>query len=621
MYGLFILIPPIFLCLAFFNIVSPSIVGIFVYGYSKIVLFPDIVGFIIYLYGAILTFYLVYSMLCGLEIDQRKMGFIFVVLFALVYLYKVDSDHFILTDSYTLLANTVDLMDGNGLRYNFSLSFALFILPFMALYLDEFAAQLGIIFYQGLALLFLYKFLRLYLPRNASYIIILLVMMNPLYVAVSRTISYEPILFFLFSLNLYMLGRILEKMDKNERISMIYLFFEGVILVLISLVRFPYIIIVVIPSYAILILRIIVRISEKSPDVTSFYYIKHLMALLLMGLVNYLIVVSLINMNNVVNVVSENVEFSISRFLLLTFMSTSVPNTIPFRTGFLNYIFATGAILFFNVIVEPIVLLLVFLGFIYVGKRDRWISGYLALIALTNISAFSIYREFQTRYLYLCTLVGIIFFGVGLYVLVSQYRTKRRNLSRNSRTLISLLVKVLLVIFIIINVTILNATIMVSNWDHPAVKIANSSQISKEDIERLYEVIGSYKGEKIIFSSAMVSASYFYNYKYDIGLTIIGLGAILDVYGVNNETLRYILSLINEYVEDGYIVFYIASWPEIDGYHPRDSDYSFSWFYSNLKRSCNYTLLLQGPYTYRTSWKYYAPAYELLLITEVSLSD
>ena len=129
----------------------------------------------------------------------------------------------------------------------------------------------------------------------------------------------------------------------------------------------------------------------------------------------------------------------------------------------------------------------------------------------------------------------------------------------------------------------------------------------------------SFRGKKVIFSSAATSMLFYYRYRYKADYEIFGLGELFARYPIDWKSLRYLSRVINHYIKEGYYVFFLATWPEIDDYRPHGYEFGYGWIYKKIKETSDYEVLLVGPYVYRVSWKRYAPIYELVIIQDVFL--
>lgn len=624
------------------GIFSYMITGLYPFGKPPIVMLPiGLLDWIIYLLVLFSVCILLILIFNGKTVAHRIFGFLLIgilgCLFVFLYFFNIDGHHVSIMDSYELAAGALEI--AYYLRYPFMhkvpFGASLAIIPF-ALSKDEFIIQIGIISYVILLILLSVKLWRKLLffgeaEKNYFPIFVFLIIINPMIVAISRTISYEPIMLLILSLILTLHVDLLKyetyvnTKKTIKKLTLLALFF-----VFIIMIRVNYIVVFVLPSfltcglyYLSIFLNAIYK--QRRLERKAVFYLVYL---LVEAVFLYLLARSLIP-GWATNSSALGRMFSIRRMLIgilagLYVVISSI-NAPPARTLFMYGLFELRKFNILNLILGAII----FVGILKLlikllrSNEYRFLAMYLILTMLFNIGFYATYGGWQARYL-LPTLYITIFLVAkviaSLVIGTPDLLESKKNSLENFKSKKSIVIyyKALRSAFILMClIATTNAFIAVFYWNTVPVAFDNSCGILSDDaFSELFQIVKSYSDTKttILFTS-LEALAVFYKYKLGLKIEIFFVYKFFIENTINNKTVEELINAIYTYMFKGYTILYLAGWPEIDGYRPPTSEKSFAYFYATLKQTFNYIILKEGPIRARQSQNLEKQIYELLLLT------
>lgn len=631
----------VILILVRYKLLDPIFSGFYPFGYSREVLIPSNLIMLIVVLSVMFLLIFVIIIFLDLELlekfyswrhSNKVMALIVAVLFSILYLYNVDGGHVALMDSYELLAGAIQISRGEEYSFLHKAAYggSLALIPAVLISLDEFVAQLFIILYALLSYIvgaFIWRSIRLESKYEDKYmwLFLILLIVNPMFVAISRTISYEPILLFELSLLILVMTRILnEKYLETSRIIVLYLLL-GMLLALIVSMRVNYIIVIGGPIAFTMLKYYFDKLLVKKK---IKLFVSHILLAGAVGVLVFLysrtLVPTWIGRDSGSGMLS--ILFNIDNFARVIWSSTyiilSFMNAPPARRLFPFMLAALLKASIVNIIVGLLFLSVAYKGWriLYANENTKYISLMLALLVLFDWLFYSMFGGFQARYLVIAIFILTFFFVKGLMVIIANqvntHPSARKLLIRIPTLDLKLSKRRKMIIILFLMFVAYNSAITVSYWRYPIVKSDNTANTTHADIEEMFRMIDGYgKYPKIIFTT-LEALVEFYKYKMHLKIEIFYVYKYFIINGLTPETFENLVNTIRDYLNRGYTVFYLAGWPEIDGYSFLTPHANYKDYYNFMKRIFDYTFLRAGPIGTRASRYFIGPEYELLVLNQ-----
>ncbi len=600
--------------LLYLGIIDRRLVGYYVYGYDKILFLPFNPLSIVCLIIVIVLFYSVIENKELILMNKYNLRIVFLALLVglLVFL-NLDGDHSAIVDSYVLLAGAVDIIDGGGISTRLCYpSPSLLLVPFIVMK-SEFFAQIGIALYFVVFLLMSSRLIELLTQeKGLKYLFVVSLVANPMMIVLARTLSYEAILLMLLALQLnlfYYLTNFHTKGKDYYKALMAFL----VVNELIVFVNIPHILIVVAPAIVILFLHNLYRLLEgelRDSLITlllllafSFIYIHSA----------WLLLKPRYSPDKILKSFSPTQDILTRHIVLETYLMLLPLNGFPVRSGFAFYLLKTENMLLLAIFIAPMSVYMFARG-IFEGIRNsktRSLSLHMLFVFVLDFLFFMFYVGWQARYLILMIYIESVFIFMA-FPRITKQQIKDTDVvdigvSKKFLAVVKSVSKLLLIasLFYVLLMSTANSSILVYHWDASSVFDVNSVNATENELISTFEIIKNHAGKKVVFTY-LYALIYFYRYKLGIdNLTIESICQYFR-YGFNEKTFSNFLLVLEYYMGSGYIVFYLAGWPELDG--------KYKWVYNKIKTMYPYVVLARGNKHYRKSWYYYAPSYELICI-------
>ena len=597
--------------------------GVYSFGPDRIILLPnDITSGVIFVGFVGISILMVCSALLR-RARPRFVGLIQAALlvgtFLVFYLYNIDKYHVALTDSYEMMAGAVEIIYKH--RYSFihkaSFGSSLFIIPFMIVCVDEFMAQLAIVFYAALSYLLsvrLWRELKIFdeSEKENYHLFIFLLIVNPMFVSIARTISYEPIVIFLFVLLLHIQLKLLDVSMLNKlRSYLSHIIMMFIMLGLLILIRVNYLVVFGLPTILVL-LFFYLHVLSSHKDSTGLHrnvYLYFALTLVFSGLLLLLaeaLTPTWFKSSSIPAARMFNIYNLLAHLLCSLYVILSAINAPASRQFFPMQIYVLFKVSVLNIAVGIIMLSMV----LYVLRRMLRISRYsfyaryLILLMLIDVFFFSAYSGWQARYLIPTLYLEILLFAKALYGLPMASPNKgvdrekpipEKPTGSDHRIRVCwrrINWKIVGIVFIIL-VAVSNATMAVLNWRDDAV-IFDNIGTRKDDVEQIFRIIRDFDQERKILFTSLEALAVFYNEKMKLGLEIFFVYEFFLENRVTQRSIKFVVSIIRKFVLDGYAVFYLAGWPEINGYRPSSSFMNVKDFFAILLEKFDYDILLCG---------------------------
>lgn len=620
-----------------FGLVNYSIAGVYPFDYDRVVMLPKdadqlalyliIMGLCSLLLAAFVRLFSVNSFTKYLKMvikDANKAFFtaLLSVLFVILYVLNIDDSHFSIMDSYELMAGALEI------AYNQKYSFlhkaapgaSLALIPFLYFQPSEFAAQIAIIVYSALAyiaIIYLWYKVSVYKKEESEYFYIfgLLVIINPMFVAVSRTISYEPILLLVVSLLLLKVYNI-----TTGRYGLSDLLLTWALLAYTVAIRVNYIIVIVGPTLLVLLLYFTWSHIFVTKNVRKL--VLALLYVALVGVSSLALGLLLLpewaqhapSMESMFNWKNLSRNLSCTLYILV-----SAVNTPPSRSLFRFLLIELSKLSALNIVLGLIMFSIFIRGIVDLLRRMelRFFGIYIILLILGNTLFFASYGGWQARYLCVPVLLELFVVAKVICALFIN-RPGRMEPTSMLKFRIFRLIKNVAAIGLILMTTLAasNSAMVVINWRAESVMMENSTQISVKELEEVFTYMSKSPGRKIVFTTYEATA-VFYRYKLKANFEIFFVYEFFIRNKIEDVTIKQVLDMISWYLANNYSVFYLAGWPEIDGYRPPTSLLNFGYFYELLLSSSKHSIIEVGPETRRQSWSHTAPIYILLVIEQI----
>ncbi|MEM4676947.1 MAG: hypothetical protein QXY55_03565 [Candidatus Korarchaeota archaeon] len=615
------------------------VAGIYPFDYDRVVILPrDIIQFVLYiivvgLAALLLAAFMRLSYLNDLfgylrkiikSADKALSILVLSILFIILYVLNIDDSHFSIMDSYELMAGALEIIHDQ--KYSFLHKAApggsLALIPFMLLQPTELASQIAIIIYSALAyvaIIYTWYKVNVYEKKESKYFYLfgLLVIANPMFVAISRTISYEPILLLVLSL---LLLKVYNITTGKHRLSDFLLVW--ILLVYVITLRVNYIVVIVGPTLLVLFLYFtwsyIISAKNLKGFVIAFTY------LALMGISSLVSAIALLpewarQGSNVAVLFSW--RYFIENLPGTLYILASAINSPPSRTAFRFLLFELLKISAMNIILGVIIFRILVTGIIdLLRKKDlRFFGMYVILLMLSNVLFFTSYEGWQARYLCISILLELFVITKAMYAMVFAPSGKYNNIEQTHRSKygLSRYTRMFIISFtLMVMLAASNSAITAISWQSESVRVDNSDQLMAREFEEVFTYINQFHGKKIVFTSYEAAAT-FYKYKLRADFSIFFVYEFFSKKGIYNDTIRYLLDEMSSYLAENYLVFYLAGWPEIDGHSFSPSQENYSSFYKYLLSSSEYDIIRVGPETKRQSRFIIAPIYILLAIKRI----
>lgn len=620
------------------GVIDHSLAGVYPFDYDKVVMLPRdamqlivylvVVGLSLVLLAGLMLFNLVDRFVSPLRKIARNVDTIFPmvalsVLFVILYALNLDDSHFSTTDSYELMAGALEMAYDQ--KYSFLHKAApgasLALIPFLYFQSSEFMAQIAIVIYSALAyvtIIYLWRKVNVYGRDESKYFYVfgLAVIINPMFVAISRTISYEPILILVVSLILLKMYNI-----TSGKYGLMDFIFLWVLLAYTVTLRVNYLIVIVGPTLLALLLYFAWKYIFAARDVKEF--VLAFLYIVLVGGSSFALGVVLLpewaQQGSSLMRIFDWRHF-LGNLPATLYVVASSMNTPPSRSLFGFLLFELSKFSVLNITLGLVLLLVFARGVKDILMRSdlRFFGIYIVLLVLSDVLFFTAYEGWQARYLSISILLELFVITKVMYAIVFAGESGDKKLDPSLGPGLSRRVRKLAVFSfaLMLMLAVSNSTMAVINWQTNSVRMDNSDQLSAKEFEEIFIYIDKLPGRKIIFTT-YEAAAVFYRYKLRADFEVFFVYEFFITHGINNATMKYVLDNMSWYLARNYSVFYLAGWPEIDKSEPSFLSKKFSDFYELLLSNSEYDIIKVGPKTKRQSHYRIDPIYILLAIERI----
>jgi len=489
--------------------------------------------------------------------------------------FMINGNYTFVFDSYEILTGATEIIAFGNYSYEYRSppGASIAIIPFLILGRSEFLGQIGIGLYSCLSLVVSYMFIReFYMNDNKIPLIFpFLVAINPMFVFLSRVLTYEPIILFIVASLFYLILK--YKTSKSFFVLVLIL----ILAVFIITIRTPYIIITGITVIYLLYLN-----SNRS----SFYapLIDKRNAFIILFLILSLLLYFTFFAHSEFEkthtgargkISTENLKNNLgSTIYLVTSPINTIYRAIYFRSNYDN-----GDIIKFNTYSSVFQILFMLIGLIACLRQRLTFTLYLFAIMTSTTLLYLLYEGWQARYFTLVIFIELIFISAGV-ISFQEHISKSRKKSKLLTTFY-----VILIISVIVSFAGDLEGIFI--WNTNESKTFNGgAQIEPNELKNIIYLAKNNNVDQIFTSYA--ASLRFYTYQSAQEISIFDVYKFSTEHDINRTSLAFLHDNISSRVQAGEKVWYVAGWPELDGHNP-----GLSMGFKELFKSLNDEFILK----------------------------